>query len=79
MSSKHGKLFIWKFSGKILRVSIEDMKNHRLSGGMNLPCVTGMSNSLLVSQCLRALRSKDTKTVMHIGYWLGDLIGSLKP
>ena len=38
-----------------------------------------MANSLLVSQCVRALRGGDKKTVMHVQHWLGDLIGSLSP
>jgi len=71
--------FIWNFSGKILRVSIDDMKNHRLSGGMQLPCLANMANSLMASQCVRALRSGNSKTILHLEYWLGDLIGTLSP
>ena len=31
--------FIWHFSGKLLRVSIEDIKNLKLRGGLQLPCL----------------------------------------
>ena len=40
--------FIWNFTGKILRVSMNDLKNTRLSGGLQLPCIERMANSLLV-------------------------------
>ena len=82
MAKKFEKLmgkFIWNFSGKILRVSLEDIKNPKLSGGLQLPCILNMANALLVSQCIRALKSGDKKTVMHVQFWLGDLIGSLSP
>ena len=71
--------FIWNFTGKILRVSMDDIKNPRLAGGLQLPCISKMANALLVSQCLRALRSGVSKTIMHLDIWLGDLIGSLSP
>ena len=47
--------FIWK--GRILKVALDELKNEHLSGGLNLPCVKTMNNSLLSSQCLRLLRS----------------------
>ena len=34
--------FIWKFSGKILRISIDEIKNKKLEGGLNLPCLRSM-------------------------------------
>ena len=71
--------FIWNFSGKILRVSIDDLKHYKLSGGMQLPCVARMANALLVSQCVRALKSGDIRCTGHLEYWLGDLIGSVFP
>ena len=69
--------FIWSFSGKLLRISMEDIKNRRLSGGMQLPCIARMSKALLVSQCVRAVRSLDSRTVKHLQFWLGDLLGSI--
>ena len=36
-----------------------------------------MSNALLTSQCVRLIRSGDRKTLRHLDYWLGDLLGFL--
>ena len=54
---------------------MNDLKNTRLSGGLQLPCIERMANSLLVSQGIRAIKSGDKKTVQHLKVWLGDLIG----
>ena len=69
--------FIWKFSGKILRIALEDLKNPKLSGGLQLPCLANMSNALISSQCVRLIRSGDKKSIHHLEFWLGDLIGAL--
>ena len=78
LESLMGK-YLWNFSGKILRVSIDDMKNKKLEGGLNLPCLASMADSLLFSQLCRLLRSGDKKTLGHAFYWLGDLLVSLAP
>jgi len=36
-----------------------------------------MAVSLILSQCLRALKSEDKKTVQNLEIWLGDLLGTL--
>ena len=73
-----GNSFVY-FSGKILRVSIDEMKNKKLEGGLNLPCLASMADSLLFSQLCRLLKSGEKKTLEHAFYWLGDLLGSLVP
>ena len=69
--------FIWQGSGKILRVAIGELKNDHLSGGLNLPCLATMSDSLLTSQCIRLLRSGDAKSIAHMDYWIGSLVADL--
>ena len=49
--------FIWKRSGKILRVVIAELKNDHLSGKLNVPCLATMGDALLTTQCVRLLRS----------------------
>jgi hypothetical protein len=71
--------FIWQGSGKILRVAIGELKNEHLSGGLNMPCLTTMSEALLSSQCLRLLRSGDDKSISHLDYWMGYLLTDLVP
>merc|ERR1711954_37592 len=71
--------YLWNFSGKILRVAIDEMKNKKMEGGLNLPCLASMADSLLFSQLCRLIRSGDKKTLGHAFYWLGDLLEILAP
>ena len=71
--------FIWKFSGKILRISIDEIKNKKLEGGLNLPCLRSMSDSLLASQCIRMIKGGDMKYLHHLDYWMGELLVGLVP
>ena len=38
-----------------------------------------MADSLLVSQCVRLINSGDKKSLQHLTFWLGDLLGTLIP
>ena len=69
--------FIWNSSGKVLRVSLDELKNPQEKGGLAVPCILSMSKSLLLSQLLRLLRSGDSKSVMHVSFWLGELLEDL--
>ena len=69
--------FIWK--GRILKVALGELKNDHMSGGLNLPCVKTMNDSLLSSQCLRLLRSGDRKSIDHIDLWMGSLLEIIIP
>ena len=71
--------FVWAFSGKILRVSMDDMKLPALKGGGQLTCMQKMSKSLLFTQVLRLLKSDDEKSIAHLGFWLGELLGDFLP
>ena len=71
--------FIWNKSGRILRIALDDIKNKKLDGGLQLPCLASMANSLLVSQCVRLINSGDKKSLQHLSFWLGDLLGNLIP
>ena len=68
--------FIWNNSGKILRIAIDEIKNDKLAGGLQLPCLANMADSLLVSQCLRLIRGGDKKCMKHLEFWLEDLLGN---
>ena len=50
--------FLWTSSGKVLRVSIDELKNPLEKGGVGLICIKSMSKSLLLSQVLRLLKSE---------------------
>ena len=38
-----------------------------------------MADALLFSQCIRLIRSGDSRFVSHLVFWLGDLLGDLVP
>ena len=71
--------FLWTQSGKVLRVSMEDVKNSKERGGMGLICLTSMGQSLFLSQFLRLLRNGDRKSIGHVWYWIGEILGDLLP
>ena len=71
--------YLWIFTGKTLRVAIDEMKNKKIKGGLNLPCLASMADSLLFSQLCRLIRSGEKKTLGHAFYWLGDLLQILAP
>ena len=58
---------------------MDEMKNKKMEGGLNLPCLASMADSLLFSQLCRLINSGEKKTLEHAAYWLGDLLGSLAP
>ena len=71
--------FIWNYSGKVLRVALDELKNEKSAGGLKLPCLASMADALLFSQCIRLIRSEDRRSVQHFDFWLGDLLVSLVP
>ena len=71
--------FIWNKSGRILRIALDEIKNKKLDGGLQLPCMASMADSLLVSQCIRLINSGDKKSLQHLSFWLGDLLSTLIP
>ena len=71
--------FVWSMSGKILRVSINEVKLPVNRGGLGLTCILSMSESLLLTQLLRLLKYGDQKSIFHVGFWLGEVLSDLEP
>ena len=71
--------FLWASSGKVLRVSLDELKNPLEKGGCGLVCIRSMANSLLLSQVLRLMKTEDQKSIRYVGYWMGELLGDLLP
>ena len=44
---------------------------------MGLTCLASMGHSLILSQLLRLLRNGDSKSIGHIWYWIGGVLGDL--
>ena len=55
-----------------------ELGNKKLDGGLQLPCLASMADSLLLSQCVRLINSGD-KALQHLSFWIGDLLGNLIP
>ena len=71
--------FIWNASGRVLRVSLEELQNTPEKGGLGLPCLRNRSKALMLSQMLRLMKSGDRKSLGHVGYWIGELLCDLLP
>ena len=69
--------YIWQ--GRLLRVALPEMKNQLLNGGLRLPCLETMNQSLMVSQCLRLIRSAGIKSIAHLDFWMGALFQDCAP
>ena len=69
--------FIWQ--GRLLRVSLAELKNDFMDGGLRLPCLATMNKSLMISQCLRVVRSTDDKSKTHLDFWMGALLQDCAP
>ena len=69
--------FLWNSSGKVLRVPMGELKNGPEQGGLSMPCLLSQCKSLLLSQLIRLLKSGDRKSLQHVGYWVGELLGDL--
>ena len=71
--------FLWSSTGRLLRVSLADIKNSRDNGGLGLTCLASKGKSLMLSQLLRLVRNGDSKTVGHMLVWLGKLLEDFLP
>ena len=69
--------FLWKKSGWLLQVALNEVKNMPVKGRLGLFCIDGMCNSLMLSQFLKLLKSNDTKSLAHISFWIGDSLADL--
>ena len=69
--------FLWNASGRVLRVSLEELKKCPEKGGLGVHCLLNKSKALMLSQLLRLLKSDDRKCVGHVGFWIGESLGDL--
>ena len=76
LPANHAKKFesaIYRFLwiGKLEKLKLEEVKNPKLLGGLNLPCVISKADALFLSQTCRLLINSESKQFKHIKYWLG--------
>ena len=61
--------FLW--AGKLERLQLDEVKNLKCDGGLNLPCVFSKANALFLSQTCRLLQDPSSKQFGHVKYWIG--------
>ena len=71
--------FLWKGPFSLFRIPLDELKNKKMDGGLQVPCLAVMGRSLLISQCLRLLKISDPYYLNHVDYWLGPLLVNVKP
>ena len=69
--------FLWKKSGKVLRIPMEEVINSFRRGGMGLLCIETMNQSLILSQMFRLMKSEDNKSKKHLNFWLRDVLSDI--
>ena len=69
--------FLWKNSGKVLRIPREEVINSIGRGGMGLQCLGTMNKSLILTQMFRLMKNEDEKSRKHLNFWLKDLLSDV--
>ena len=69
--------FIWTYSGKLLRVALNELKLPSKRGGMGLTCIHLMSKSLFLTQFLRLLKNSTEKSIRFADFWVGEVLKDL--
>ena len=69
--------FIWR--GKLEQLALDEIKNTREDGGLNLVCVRSKADALFLRQTCRLLATEDFNSFKHIKYWIGHFIGDIIP
>ena len=67
-----GGNFLWRNSGKLLRIAREEIINSEIRGGLALLDTEAMCNSLVASQTFRLMKSSDSKSKMHLNFWMHE-------
>ena len=69
--------FLWKKSGKVLRISLDEIINSIGRGGMGLQCLETMNKSLILTQVFRLMKSEDDRSKSHLQFWLNDILADV--
>ena len=69
--------FLWKKSGKVLKIAHNEIVNSEQKGGLALLDAKAMCNSLIVTQTFRLMKSGDQKSQRHLKFWMSDYLEDL--
>ena len=61
--------FIW--TGKLEKLALDEIKNTREEGGLNVVCIRSKAGALFLRQTCRLLANHQFNTFKHIRYWIG--------
>ena len=71
------RTFIWR--GKLEKLAMDEVKNSREDGGLNLVFVRSKADALFLRQTCRLLATEDFNSFKHIKYWIGHFLGDIIP
>ena len=69
--------FLWRKSGKVLKLPMDEVINGFRRGGLGLPSIETMNKSLILTQMFRMMKSDDEKSKMHLNMWLGPVLSDI--
>ena len=69
--------FIW--TGKLEKLALDEIKNTREEGGLNVVCVKSKADALFLRQTCRLLASPQFNAFKHVKYWIGMHLGNVLP
>ena len=64
---------IWRFVwvGKLEKLAMDEIKNPREQGGLNIVCVRSKADALFLRQTCRLLAEPDLNSYKHLKFWIG--------
>ena len=71
------RTFIWR--GKLEKLALDEIKNSREEGGLNLVCVRSKADALFLRQTCRLLAYENFNSYKHIKFWIGSFLGDVFP
>ena len=69
--------FLWK--GKLERLTLVELCNKKVEGGLGLVEIRSKADALLLKQACRILTACDSKSWLHLKYWMGLYLSKIIP
>ena len=69
--------FIW--TGKLEKLTLDEIKNSREEGGLNVVCIRSKADALFLRQTCRLLASPQFNSFKHVRYWIGTHLETVLP
>ena len=61
--------------GKLEKLALDETKNTREEGGLDIVCVISKADALFLRQTCRMLAEPNLNSFKHIRYWIGLFAG----